>query len=147
MMFNTASAFIFSVFTLYTFYRYILQQNQFFKELALLHFMWQIYYLSNALIVIYISNRVTNEVNSFSCSHHFTQYFEWLKNNSIFECRVKILLKSCMTYWTVAINRTWNCRYVYFEKKKLKICFQFFKLISFEFSWHNCLSKHSTGIL
>lgn len=69
MMFNAASVFIFSVLTLYTFYRYILQQNEFFKQTSITHFIWQTYYLSHTLMVIHSSNRVTNEVHFFMLNH------------------------------------------------------------------------------
>lgn len=63
MMVNTAASFIFSIFTFYSFYRYIVDQSDFFKETAILHFDWQIYYLASALVVIRSANQLANEVN------------------------------------------------------------------------------------
>lgn len=61
-MVNAAITFIFSVLTFYTFYRYILEQNGFFKEVSFVHFIWQMFYLIGILKVIYSANQVTNEV-------------------------------------------------------------------------------------
>lgn len=58
----TAYTFIFSVISLYTFYRYFVQHNEFFKDLSWLHFQWQFFYLISMLMIIYTANLVTNEV-------------------------------------------------------------------------------------
>lgn len=63
MMVNTAATFLFTILTLYTFYRYILHQDEFFKDLSLLHLKWQLFYLSVTLTVIYTANQVAREVN------------------------------------------------------------------------------------
>lgn len=63
MMFTTACTFIFSVLTCYTFYRFLIQQDTFLKDLSLLHFNWQIFFLTSTLMVIITANLVTSEVN------------------------------------------------------------------------------------
>lgn len=64
-MIITASTFIFSVLTFYTFYRYIVQQHESFKDLLWMHLQWQLFYLIFTLLVIYTANQVTSEVNNY----------------------------------------------------------------------------------
>lgn len=61
-MFNIGNTFIFSVLTLYTFYRYILQQNELYRDLSYSHFHWQIFYFFYAFILIYAGSTVTSKV-------------------------------------------------------------------------------------
>lgn len=77
MMVNTASSFIFSIFAFYSFYRYVLNHDAFFKEWAIIHFMWLLFYLSSALAVISRANHLANEVNFKLYKSHSrqTQYF------------------------------------------------------------------------
>lgn len=60
----TAFTFGISVMTYYTFYRYIVQQNEHYRDFAWEHAQFQIYYLTLILIIIYNANRVMNEVNN-----------------------------------------------------------------------------------
>lgn len=62
MMVHTAATFVQSVLTFYSFYRYILQRDDFFKEILLTYFQWQLYYLALTITVIYTANLLTKEV-------------------------------------------------------------------------------------
>lgn len=62
-MYNIGQSFIFSVLSFYTFYRYLIEPNEFFKQVALVHFYWQLFYLIYAYMVIYAGSVVTSKVN------------------------------------------------------------------------------------
>lgn len=62
-MFNIGATFIFSILTFYTFYRYILEQNDFFQQVTFVHFYWQIFYLVYAFMVIYAGSVIASKVN------------------------------------------------------------------------------------
>lgn len=66
----TAYTFIFSVITLHTFYRYVIQRNEEFKDLSWLHFQWQFFYLISMLLIIYTANLVTREGKTTSQIAH-----------------------------------------------------------------------------
>lgn len=55
-------AFVLSVLTFFTFYRYIHQQNEFFQQLSAVHSLWMIFYLPVILIVIHCGSLLTREV-------------------------------------------------------------------------------------
>lgn len=59
----TGYTFTLSVLTYYTFYRYIVQQNEYYKDFAWMHIEVQMYYLISIFTVIYNANRIINEVN------------------------------------------------------------------------------------
>lgn len=63
MMYYIGKAFVISVFTNYTFYRYIFQQNDYFRELVWIQTKWQIFALTYTLMVITISSLVKKEVS------------------------------------------------------------------------------------
>lgn len=62
-MYNIGQSFIFSVLSFYTFYRYLIEPNEFFKQVALVHFYWQLFYLIYTNMVIYVGSVVTSKVN------------------------------------------------------------------------------------
>lgn len=67
-MFNIGATFIFSVISFYTFYRYILEQNEFFEQVTVVHFYWQIFYLIYAYMIIYAGSVVNEKVNELKLS-------------------------------------------------------------------------------
>lgn len=66
IMILTGYTFIISVLTYYTFYRYIVQQDDYFKDFAWMHIEVQIFYLISILVVIYNANRMIIEVNEWT---------------------------------------------------------------------------------
>lgn len=60
-MYNVGAAFVISVFTYYTLYRYIFKTTEFSHEMISIQVKWQTFYLSYTFIVIWISNMVKNE--------------------------------------------------------------------------------------
>lgn len=63
-MFNMAVTFVQSVLTFYAFYRYVLQQNDYFGAISIAYVQWLLFYLTWTLLVIHISTRVTREVEN-----------------------------------------------------------------------------------
>lgn len=61
-MFNVAVTFVFSVLSFYTFYRFIVDPNEFFKQVALIHFFWQSFYLIYVFMVIYVGSVIKSKV-------------------------------------------------------------------------------------
>lgn len=65
MMYYIGAAFVISVFTYYTLYRYIFQASEISHEMVSIQMKWQIYYLTYTVLVIWISSMVKREVSSF----------------------------------------------------------------------------------
>lgn len=63
-MVNAGVTLVYSVLTFYTFYRYIVQQNDIFEDLSLVHFQWELLFVSSLLTSIYIADQVSSEVSS-----------------------------------------------------------------------------------
>lgn len=61
-MINTAETFVQSVFTFYTFYKFIHQQSKVYKISSLAYLQWEIFNVVYTLLVIYMSSVVTSEV-------------------------------------------------------------------------------------
>lgn len=62
MMINVGLTFITALLTLYSMFRYTLQQNDFFLHLFRMHVSFLVYCLIALILIIYISNALTNEV-------------------------------------------------------------------------------------
>lgn len=62
-MLNVGLTFATVLFTMYSMFQFIIQQDEYFKKLFLLHIMWCIYYLFFFIVVIHSSNTLTIEVN------------------------------------------------------------------------------------
>lgn len=62
-MINTSVTFVQAVFTLYTFYRYVFQRNDHFRDLFWAYFEWEFFYLASMLIIVYTTSSLTAEVN------------------------------------------------------------------------------------
>lgn len=77
-MFNIAATFVYSVLTCYTLYRYFLEQNEFFRQLASVHLHWQLFYVIYALAVIYAGNAVASKV------YRIYSYVKQCKNTNKF---------------------------------------------------------------
>lgn len=72
MMYYIGKAFVISVFTNYTFYRYVFQQNDYFRELVWIESKWQIFVLIYTLAVVSISSFVKKEVSIYTTSEEGT---------------------------------------------------------------------------
>lgn len=75
MMVNTANTFVFSVFTFYTLYRYILQQNEMFEKLLWTHLRWELFYFVPTLIFIYTADLVATEASIVVQIFHLIRNF------------------------------------------------------------------------
>lgn len=62
-MINTAMFFVHSVFTFYTFYRYGIQQNEFYKNSSLVHLKYEIFTFIYTFMVIRAGSAVNHEVS------------------------------------------------------------------------------------
>lgn len=56
------NSFLFCVLTLYTFYRHILQPNEYIEQVSTIHFMWIMFYMTMILTVIYYGSLIAREV-------------------------------------------------------------------------------------
>lgn len=63
-MLSVAVTFVFSVLSFYTFYRYIIDPTEFFKQMALIHFFWQSFYLIYAFMIIYAGSVIKSKVSN-----------------------------------------------------------------------------------
>lgn len=64
MMYYIGAAFVISVFTYYTLYRYIFQKTELSHDMVSIQVKWQIYYLTYTVLVIWVSSLVKREVSS-----------------------------------------------------------------------------------
>lgn len=65
-MLNIAVSFVGAVMSFFTFYRWIFDQNVFYKDHSLQLFMWMWFYASTLVMVIFTANQVTSEVSIHS---------------------------------------------------------------------------------
>lgn len=61
---NTAGSFIFSVLSLYTYFQYFIQKDEYFWVLSWKHVQWQILFLTTTLMAIHKASLVSEEVSS-----------------------------------------------------------------------------------
>lgn len=84
-MFDIGATFIFTVLTCYTLYRYIVQRNALFEQLAYLHINFQVFYTFYAIAVIYAGDLIAREVNSLAISlKHYLTNIQLIKNSKLF---------------------------------------------------------------
>lgn len=62
MLINVGLTFVTALLTLYSMFRYTLQQNDFFRYLFTMHISFLMYCLVALILIIYIANTLTNEV-------------------------------------------------------------------------------------
>lgn len=60
---SIGATFVFSIFTFYTLYRYILQQNDFYAHFTKLHLTYQFFYMIYTNMVVYAGSLIGREVN------------------------------------------------------------------------------------
>lgn len=61
---NTAGSFVYSVLSMYTYYQYFIQKDDYFRDLSWLHLQWQILFLTTTFMTIYTASSVSDEVSS-----------------------------------------------------------------------------------
>lgn len=62
-MFDAAYTFVYSVLSVYIFYRYHRHANEDYKDLTWVHIKWGLFFLALVLMVIHNAHRVSSEVN------------------------------------------------------------------------------------
>lgn len=67
-------AFVFSVLTFFSFYRYILQQNEFFRESSFVHLERCVFFGSFMLMVVFSGSLIGHEVNKNKEYSIYRQY-------------------------------------------------------------------------
>lgn len=62
-MINTGASFIFSVLTFYSFFHYMIQQNDYFRDLSWKHVQWEVVILTTTITVISSASSMAYEVH------------------------------------------------------------------------------------